>query len=110
MSTKRLRTELKHHHAEQMEPCMKKYLAVWGLLSLLCTGAVLASDSACFSIHDSDRKNVCLAMSKKQNAYCHSVKDHDTKNMCLANVMGQQSYCHSIKSHDLKQQCLAQVK
>jgi hypothetical protein len=69
-----------------------------------------ANDSACFSIQNPDKKNVCLAMSKKQNSYCYSVKDHDTKNMCLANVMAQQSYCYTIKSHDMKQQCLAQVK
>ena len=69
-----------------------------------------ANDAACYAIHDPDRKNVCLAMSKKQNSYCYSVKDHDTKNMCLANVMAQQSHCYSIKSHDMKQQCLAQVK
>jgi hypothetical protein len=71
---------------------------------------VWANDASCYAIHDPDRKNVCLAMSKKQNSYCYSVKDHDTKNMCLANVMAQQSYCYSIKSHDMKQQCLAQVK
>jgi hypothetical protein len=49
-------------------------------------------------------------MSKKQNSYCYSVKDTDTKNMCLANVLGQQSYCYSIKANDMKHQCLAQVK
>jgi uncharacterized protein involved in tellurium resistance len=69
-----------------------------------------ANTNACFSIKDPDRKNVCLAMSKRQNSYCYSVKESDTKNMCLANVMQQQSYCYSIKMHDMKQQCLAQVK
>lgn len=83
---------------------------VWFWFSLFCCSAAWGSDTSCFSIHHPDRKNVCLAMSKKQNSYCHAVKDTDTKNMCLANVMHQQSYCHAIREHDMKQQCLAQVK
>jgi hypothetical protein len=81
-----------------------------GLWALMFIGSAQASDNACFSIHNPDKKNVCLAMSKKQNSYCHAVRDVDTRNMCLANVLAQQSYCHSIKSHDMKQQCLAQVR
>jgi hypothetical protein len=80
------------------------------LLCLIMTGLAWANTPACFSIRDPDRKNVCLAMSTRQNSYCFSVKDADTKNMCLANVMQQKSYCFSIKLHDMKQQCLAQVK
>jgi hypothetical protein len=80
------------------------------LLSLSISGFVWANKAACYTIHDPDRKNVCLAMSSRQNSYCYLVKDADTKNMCLANVMQQQSYCNSIKGHDVKQQCLAQVK
>jgi hypothetical protein len=86
---------------------MKK---MWLWFSLFCCTAAWSSDTSCYSIHKPDRKNVCLALSKKQNSYCHAVKDADTKNMCLANVMHQQSYCHAIREHDLKQQCLAQVK
>lgn len=81
-----------------------------GLWALMFIGSAQASDNACFSIHNPDKKNVCLAMSKKQYSYCHAVRDVDTRNMCLANVLAQQSYCHSIKSHDMKQQCLAQVR
>ena len=80
------------------------------LLSMFSLGFVWANTQACFSIRDPDRKNVCLAMSSRQNSYCFSVKDADTKNMCLANVMKEKSYCYSIKLHDMKQQCLAQVK
>jgi len=80
------------------------------LLSLIISNLVWANKAACYVIHDPDRKNVCLAMSSRQNAYCYSVKDADTKNMCLGNVMQQQSYCYNIKAHDMKQQCLAQVK
>ncbi|PUE35268.1 hypothetical protein B9Z46_09360 [Limnohabitans sp. Hippo4] len=93
-----------------MEFTMKILIYLFLGLGQFVIQTAWANDAACFSIHDPDRKNVCLAMSKKQNSYCYSVKDHDTKNMCLANVMAQQSYCHSIKSHDMKQQCLAQVK
>jgi hypothetical protein len=57
------------------------------LSSLFSLGLVWANTPACFSIRDPDRKNVCLAMSSRQNSYCFSVKDADTKNMCLANVM-----------------------
>ena len=80
------------------------------LLSLFSSGFAGANTPACFSINDPDRKNVCLAMSSRQNSYCFSVKEADTKNMCLANVMKEKSYCYSIKLHDMKQQCLAQVK
>ena len=89
---------------------MKKNLTCWIFLSLLCASAVQANDASCYSIQTPDKKNVSLAMSKKQNSYCYSVKDADTKNMCLANVLGQQSYCYSIKTNDMKHQCLAQVK
>ena len=88
---------------------LKKQFLVMGFLTLWCLSGVYASSVSCFSIHDPDKKNVCLAMSKKQNSYCYSVKDADTKNMCLANVMAQRSYCYSIKANDMKQQCLAQV-
>jgi len=96
--------------ANQLEFTMKILIYLFLGLGQFVIQTAWANDSACFSIHEPDRKNVWWAMSKKQNSYCYSVKDHDTKNMCLANVMAQQSYCHSIKSHDMKQQCLAQVK
>jgi len=80
------------------------------ILNLIFALSAWANSTACFSIKDLDRKNVCLAMSKKQNSYCYSVKEPDAKNVCLANVMQQHSYCYSIKVHDMKQQCLAQVK
>ena len=80
------------------------------ILNLILACNAGANTSACFSIKDPDRKNVCLAMSKRQNSHCYSVKEPDAKNMCLANVMQQQSHCYSIKVHDMKQQCLAQVK
>ncbi|MEY3887502.1 MAG: hypothetical protein RL650_1594 [Pseudomonadota bacterium] len=83
---------------------MKKNLTCFLYWSLLCASAVQANDASCYSIQSPDKKNVCLAMSKKQNSYCYS------ENMCLANVLGQQSYCYSIKANDMKHQCLAQVK
>ena len=85
-------------------------IKIWLMLSFLYCSAAWGNDASCYSIQHPDRKNVCLAMSKKQNAYCYAVKDADTKNMCLANVMHQQSYCYAIRENDMKQQCLSQVK
>lgn len=110
MSTNLGWAELRHDMNALGVTSVKKQFLVMGLLTLWCLSGAQASSVSCFSIHDPDKKNVCLAMSKKQNSYCFSVKDADTKNMCLANVMAQRSYCYSIKTNDMKQQCLAQVK
>jgi len=69
-----------------------------------------ASESHCYSIQDSDRKNICLAMAKRQESYCYSVRNSDDKNVCLAQVKQQRSYCYSVRSNDLKNQCLAMVR
>ena len=60
------------------------------LLSLIISNLVWANKAACYAIHDPDRKNVCLAMSSRQNAYCYSVKDADTKNRKLSGLFGFQ--------------------
>ena len=89
---------------------MMQMVKVWLGISFLCCSAAWGNDASCYAIQHPDRKNVCLAMSKKQNSYCYAVKDADTKNMCLANVMQQKNYCYAIQEHDMKQQCLSQVK
>lgn len=82
------------------------------LLSLACTLATpgLANESACYSIRDADRKNMCLAQAKRQDSYCYSIRNADDKHMCLAVVKNRRSDCYSIRSSDQKNMCLAQVK
>lgn len=70
----------------------------------------LASESACYSIRDADRKNMCLAQAKNQESYCYSIRHSDDKHMCLAVVKKRRSDCYSIRSNDQKNMCLAQVK
>ena len=79
-------------------------------LGLSAPKPVQANESHCYSIQDSDRKNICLAMAKRQESYCYSVRDSDDKNVCLAQVKQQRSYCYSVRSNDLKNQCLAMVR
>lgn len=70
----------------------------------------LANESACYSIRDADRKNMCLAQAKRQESYCYAIRNADDKHMCLAVVKNRRSDCHSIRSNDQKNMCLAQVK
>lgn len=79
-------------------------------LSLSAPKQAGASESHCYSIQDSDRKNICLAMAKRQESYCYSVRNSDDKNVCLAQVKQQRSYCYSVRSNDVKNQCLAMVR
>lgn len=77
--------------------------------TLLALGLMIASvaHADCYSMKNSDNKNVYLAKAKNQSSYCYSVLDSDIKNNCLAVVKEQRSYCYSIRSNDLKNQCLA---
>jgi hypothetical protein len=81
-----------------------------GVVLLVTTTKVHASDSHCYSIKNSDQKNYCLALAKHQDSYCYSIQESDSKNLCLAQVKNQKSYCYSIKTRDSKNQCLAVVK
>ena len=69
-----------------------------------------ANDSYCYSIRNSDQKNSCLALAKKQDNYCYSIREPDSKNLCLAQIKNQKSYCYSIQSNDIKNHCLAILK
>ena len=81
-----------------------------GIVLLLTTPRVHASESHCYSIQNADTKNSCLALAKQQESYCYSIHESDAKNLCLAQIKNQKSYCYSIKSSDIKNQCLALVK
>jgi hypothetical protein len=72
--------------------------------------SALASESACYSIRDADRKNMCLARARNQESYCYSIRHSDDKHMCLAVVKKRRSDCYSIRSNDQKNMCLAQVR
>ena len=69
-----------------------------------------ANDSHCYSIRNSDQKNFCLALVKKQDTYCYSIREPDSKNLCLAQIKNQKSYCYSIKTSDIKNHCIAILK
>lgn len=81
-----------------------------GVVLLLTTHRVHASDSHCYSIQNADTKNSCLAFAKRQDSYCYSVQESDSKNRCLALVKNQDSYCYSVQNSDMKNHCLALVK
>jgi hypothetical protein len=84
------------------------------LLAAACAFAAaapaIASESACYSIRDSDRRNMCLAQAKRQDSYCHSIRNSDDRHMCLAVIKKRRSDCYSIRSNDQRNMCLAQVK
>lgn len=81
-------------------------------ITLLAFGLMIASvaHADCYSMKNSDYKNVCLAKTKNQSSYCYSVRDSDIKNNCLAILKKQRSYCFNIRSNDLKNECLALVE
>ncbi len=89
---------------------MKVFLLFLISISTVISWNVLANESYCYSIQNSDRKNFCLGVVKRQESYCYSIQDSDTKNMCLAQVKNQSSYCYSISSSDSKNFCLATIK
>ena len=88
--------------------------APWLRVALLSVavgcGVVQASETDCYSIKDQDRKNLCLATSKRQVSYCYAIKNADSKNMCLARVDLKKSNCHSIKDKDSQKECLAMFR
>lgn len=88
---------------------MLKKIAIL-IIGLAGSGNTLAGASNCYSIQNSDSKNLCLANAKNQKSYCYSIHESDTKNFCLAKVGDQKSNCYSIRSNDLKNQCLALFK
>ncbi len=96
----------------RLRPCRRPVAVIASGLMVLSLSALpaSASESHCYSIQDSDRKNICLAMAKRQESYCYSVRDSDDKNVCLAQVKQQRSYCYSVRNSDLKNQCLAMVR
>jgi hypothetical protein len=69
-----------------------------------------ADSSSCYSIQNQDRKNFCLAQTKKEKSYCYSIKDSNTRNMCLALTSNQKNYCYSINEPDQKNECLGILK
>ena len=52
-----------------------------------------ANDSHCYAIKNTDQKNFCLAVVKKQDSYCYNIRESDSKHMCLAQIKNQKSYC-----------------
>ena len=88
--------------------------APWLLVGLwfvaMGCGVARASETDCYSIKDQDRKNLCLATSKRQVPYCYAIKNADSKNMCLARVDLKKSNCHSIKDKDSQKECLAMFR
>jgi len=57
------------------------------LLATLCVAArAQASPLDCQTIHDHDRRNVCLAEANRDRAYCELVHDHDLRDACRARV------------------------
>jgi hypothetical protein len=88
--------------------------APWLLVGLwfvaMGCGVARASETDCYSIKDQDRKNLCLATSKRQVPYCYAIKNADSKNMCLARVDLKKSHCHSIKDKDSQKECLAMFR
>jgi len=88
--------------------------APWLLVGLwfvaMGCGFVQASETDCYSIKDQDRKNLCLATSKRQVSYCYAIKNADSKNMCLARVDLKKSHCYSIKDKDSQKECLAMFR
>ena len=75
--------------------------------SLITTTPSHAAGDNCYSISNSDAKNLCLATAKNDASYCYSISNQDQKNMCLAVVKRDKSYCYSISSQDQKNMCLA---
>ena len=88
--------------------------APWLLVGLwfvaMGCGVARASETDCYSIKDQDRRNLCLATSKRQVPYCYAIKNADSKLMCLARVDLKKSNCHSIKGKDSQKECLAMFR
>ena len=90
---------------------MRTSLILFALVSIsLKCGLAQASEMDCYSIKDQDRKNLCLATSKRQVSYCYAIKNADSKNMCLARVDLKKSHCYSIKDKDSQKECLAMFR
>ena len=80
------------------------------LVAVLLANPVMAN---CYSIRNSDEKNLCLAETKGVTSYCYSIKAADKKNLCLAKVRKDESrrnWCYAIKDTDARNVCLATTK
>lgn len=66
-------------------------------------------DSNCYSVKNSDIKNLCLANSGQgYETSCYGIDDPDLKNLCLAKAFPEyKSSCYSIENEDIKNTCLA---
>lgn len=86
---------------------MKKLIA--SLLILAVTPVVWADASDCNFISNSDGRNYCIAVAKRDRSYCGFISDSNRRNMCVAVASNDSSYCNFITNNDQRNQCRGQV-
>ena len=73
--------------------------------ALLLSQMAWAGDAKCYAIKDTNGKNFCLAVAKKQESYCNLIDKNSMQYLCLAEVTKQKSYCEKITIADDANNC-----
>ena len=64
----------------------------------------------CWQISNTDRRNFCLGISKKDANYCWQISNNNQRNYCLALVKKDTNYCWQIDDTDSRNECLSFVE
>lgn len=91
---------------------MKRHLAALACASLLLVAAAPAragDASSCESISDSDSRNHCRAVAKRDKSYCESIGNSDRRNYCRGVAGRDRSACESISDSNLRNRCRAEA-
>lgn len=91
---------------------MKKLLLGLIVSFGLVVGILMSNGSAdaatCVIINDSDQRNKCYAIAKRDPAYCSLIRDRNSQNWCYVSVTGDRVYCQFLTTFEGRNACLAQ--
>ena len=64
-----------------------------------------AGDAHCYGMKDTNNRNYCLGIQKRQASYCNKIDKNSLQYLCLAELTKQKSYCDEIKLVDDANNC-----
>lgn len=80
---------------------MKKTLTMLSAMTLIVFSGLVLAD---------DQDNLGRALKTGKDVYCNSIRDSDLKNYCQGVVKRQGVYCNSIRASKLKKECKVKAK
>ncbi len=98
-----------HEHRISARPA-PKFMYGWRgmkfiLFFFLVPCLAWANDAPCFAMKDSNNRNYCLGIKKRQESYCNKIDKNSLQFLCLAELTKQKSYCDQIKLVDDADKC-----